>query len=57
MEKSFEAVVDGASKWKQAKCVCALSEWAQKQIHVETILAAVAMWIGVIVIVNRQPCL
>ena len=40
-----------------AKCVCALSEWAQKQIHVETILAAVAMWIGVIVIVNRQPCL
>lgn len=24
MEKSFEALVDGANKWKQARCVCAL---------------------------------
>ena len=24
MDKSFEALVDGANKWKQAKCVCAL---------------------------------
>ena len=24
MDNSFEALVDGANKWKQAKCVCAL---------------------------------